>query len=337
MSDERRAAKGESEPPPGLEEATSVEQLKAEIAMLRERVVELMSRHPPNSARSGDPGPGSAPAEDSSDKMSAERLLRESQHHLLLALVENSLSIIFIKNVEGRYLLCNRRLERFCGLSQERILGNTDADLFPPAIAADFRATDVAVMAGGRAVSFEETVPAPEKSGQEMIFRTIKFPLYNPGGKLIGLCGINTEITALKRSEAERAALQEQVIEAQRIALQELSTPLIPIADGVLVMPIIGAIDAGRAQQILEALLAGISAHRAHTAILDVTGVRVVDQQVASALLGAARAARLLGARVLLTGIRPEVAQMLVGLSADLTGVVTLGTLQSGIAHALGR
>ncbi|MFS8067709.1 MAG: STAS domain-containing protein, partial [Byssovorax sp.] len=91
------------------------------------------------------------------------------------------------------------------------------------------------------------------------------------------------------------------------------------------------------ADQILETLLDGIIKHRAHTAILDITGVRVVDAQVASGLVSAARAARLLGARVLLTGIRPEVAQMLVGLDTDLAGVVTLGTLESGIAYALGR
>jgi rsbT co-antagonist protein RsbR len=75
----------------------------------------------------------------------------------------------------------------------------------------------------------------------------------------------------------------------------------------------------------------------AQVAILDITGVPVVDTQVANALLRAAQAVKLLGAQVVLTGIRPEVAQTLVGLGVDLGDIVTRGTLQSGIAFALGR
>lgn len=76
---------------------------------------------------------------------------------------------------------------------------------------------------------------------------------------------------------------------------------------------------------------------RARTAIIDITGVAVVDTQVADAMLRAAQAIKLLGARVILTGIRPEVAQTLVSLGVDLSGIVTRSTLQSGIAEALGR
>jgi anti-anti-sigma regulatory factor len=74
---------------------------------------------------------------------------------------------------------------------------------------------------------------------------------------------------------------------------------------------------------------------RAHTAILDITGVRVVNAEVAEALVRATRAARLLGARVVLTGIGPDVASALVELRVDLEGIVTRGTFQSGIAFAL--
>lgn len=136
-------------------------------------------------------------------------------------------------------------------------------------------------------------------------------------------------------AERQRVALQEQVIAAQSAALRELSTPLLPLAEGVICMPLIGTIDERRAQEIMERLLTGIVQQRAHTAILDVTGVRVPDARVADALLQVARAAKLLGARVLLTGIGPEVAQTLVELQTELRGITTLGDLQSGIAHAL--
>jgi PAS domain S-box-containing protein len=142
------------------------------------------------------------------------------------------------------------------------------------------------------------------------------------------------DLTERKRAEAERVQLQEQIIGAQAAALAELSTPLIPISDEVLAMPLIGAIDTQRAQQVLDALLSGIERSRARIAILDITGVPVVDTQVAKTLLIAARGVRLLGAEIVLTGIRPEVAQTLVGLGIDLGGIVTHSTLQRGIAYA---
>ena len=87
----------------------------------------------------------------------------------------------------------------------------------------------------------------------------------------------------------------------------------------------------------METLLEGIGEQRASIAILDITGVRVVDTQVADALIRTAHAAQLLGARVILTGITPEVAQTLVQLGIDLSSVTTRSTLQSGIAFALAR
>ncbi|MGK4006449.1 response regulator [Sorangium sp. So ce1036] len=146
---------------------------------------------------------------------------------------------------------------------------------------------------------------------------------------------LQTELTERARAEAARAALQEEIIRAQSARLAELSTPLIPITDHIMVMPLIGTIDAGRAQQALEAALRGVSANRAQVVILDVTGVTVLDSAVASTLMRTATALRLLGARTVITGIRPELAQTLVALGLDFSAVVTRGTLKSGIDHAL--
>jgi anti-anti-sigma regulatory factor len=100
-------------------------------------------------------------------------------------------------------------------------------------------------------------------------------------------------------------------------------------------MPLIGTIDSGRAQMVLETLLEGVARYQASLAILDITGVVTVDTQVAQALVGAARAVRLLGAQVMLTGIQPQIAQTLVHLGVDLSGIQTQGSLQAGIAAAL--
>ncbi len=140
---------------------------------------------------------------------------------------------------------------------------------------------------------------------------------------------------ALRQAEEERLKLQDEIIRMQAAALEELSTPLIPISDDILVMPLIGTIDAQRAQKMTETLLQGLVMHQVRVAILDITGVPVVDIEVAQGLLRAAHAAQLIGARVVLTGIRPEVAQTLIGIGADLRGIVTYSTLQNGISAAI--
>jgi rsbT co-antagonist protein RsbR len=167
--------------------------------------------------------------------------------------------------------------------------------------------------------------------------QTSIFAIHDPDGRPLAFPGIIHDLSAQLRAEEERLALQEQVIAAQQAALRELSTPLMPLAVGLVAMPLIGSIDSTRAQQIIETLLEGVTAHHADTVIVDITGVPLVDTQVANALVRAAQAVRLLGARVILTGIRPEVAQTLVGIGMNLGDIITRSTLQSGIAYALGR
>jgi rsbT co-antagonist protein RsbR len=147
------------------------------------------------------------------------------------------------------------------------------------------------------------------------------------------------DIAESKRTEEaeRRSLLQEELIRIQEATLAELSTPLIPFNSRVVVMPLIGALDSRRAQQVIDTLLDGIASTHAQVVILDITGVSMVDTQVANGLIRAAQAVRLLGAEAVLTGIRPEVAQALVGLGIDLSSIVTRSTLQSGIAYAIGR
>lgn len=139
-----------------------------------------------------------------------------------------------------------------------------------------------------------------------------------------------------RRSEEERLRLLEEVSRMQE-AILALSTPLIPITDDIVIMPLIGSMDERRAQQLIETLLSGVQSSKARYAIVDITGVPVVDTQVANALIQAAQAVRLLGTRMIITGIRPEVAQTLVGLGVNLAEIVTHRTLQSGIAAVLGE
>ncbi|HTN88597.1 MAG TPA: PAS domain-containing protein [Sorangium sp.] len=271
--------------------------------------------------------------DEGDDPRRRERLLHE-RYQMLLQLVDNSPNVMFIKDAEGRYLFLNRHYARALGRHAIEFLGKDEHEFgaTPPGVADVIVAKEREVLASGQALRYQEVL---DYGSQNFYFYTVKYPVRNERGELVGVGGVVREDTDLRRAEAERAALQEQIIAAQQETLRELSTPLIPLADGVLAMPLVGTMDGARAAQIMETLLAGISSQRAHTAILDITGVRAVDALVADALTRTARAAQMLGARVVLTGIRPEVARALLELGADLTGIITLGTLQSGIAHAL--
>ncbi|HEX6293005.1 MAG TPA: STAS domain-containing protein [Herpetosiphonaceae bacterium] len=143
------------------------------------------------------------------------------------------------------------------------------------------------------------------------------------------------DVTHQKQAAERLRQQQAQIIQQQQAALAELSTPLIPISDDVLVMPLIGAVDTNRAQQILETLLEGVSQRRPRVVILDITGVAIVDTQVANALVQAAQAVQLLGSQVRLTGIRPNIAETLVTLGVSFRGITTHGTLQDAISATL--
>lgn len=159
------------------------------------------------------------------------------------------------------------------------------------------------------------------------------------------LAGLNTALEtrvaertqALEAALAEvqtRAAAQEQLLSEnlqQRTVIRELSVPVLPISDTVLVMPLVGAFDTQRLADVQAQALRYIEQSKARHLLLDITGVPVIDSQVAQGLVQVVAAARLLGARVTLIGIRPEVAQTIVGLGLDLHSISTASDLQSAI------
>lgn len=138
----------------------------------------------------------------------------------------------------------------------------------------------------------------------------------------------------LERRVQERT---RELVQMQQERVRELAVPLIPLLDHVVILPLIGTIDPERAQQVMDTLLLGIATHHASIAVIDITGVRMVDTQVIQSLLQVARATRLLGAQVILTGIQPQVAATLVHLGTNLGDIITRSTLQAGITEVLHR
>ena len=129
-------------------------------------------------------------------------------------------------------------------------------------------------------------------------------------------------------------AQREKIIGAQQDEIRELSTPVLRIRDRLLLVPIIGLMDSARAHQLTDQVLRSIRQHRAKFVVLDITGVPTVDSAVANHLIQTVQAARLLGARSILTGISPEIAQTLVRIGIDVAKLNAVGDLQEGLAEA---
>jgi rsbT co-antagonist protein RsbR len=129
-----------------------------------------------------------------------------------------------------------------------------------------------------------------------------------------------------------QAQLLDEIVQ-QQVVINELSMPVIPVSDQVLVLPLVGALDSQRLNQLQAHSLQALVTTTTRVLILDITGVPVIDQAVGQGLLQTMRAARLMGVEVMLVGIRPEVAQTLVGLNLTLAEMRTFANLQAAIAH----
>jgi rsbT co-antagonist protein RsbR len=128
---------------------------------------------------------------------------------------------------------------------------------------------------------------------------------------------------------------REELIVRQQQEMLELSTPVVELWPGILALPLIGTLDSSRTQIVMQNLLEAIVAKEATLAIIDITGVPTVDTLVAQHLLKTVSAARLMGAECIISGIRPQIAQTIIHLGVDLTGVITKASLADAFRVAL--
>jgi len=142
---------------------------------------------------------------EAAEKERIASALRESRQ-LFRDIVDNAPAIIFIKNLDGRYILVAPRWETDLGIPRDQTLGRTDLDLFPPEVAAEVRANDRQVLAAEAPQQFEEDVITA--IGMRS-FLSLKFPLHDAQGNVYAVCGIATDITERKQMEAELRQLEE--------------------------------------------------------------------------------------------------------------------------------
>ncbi len=250
------------------------------------------------------------------------------------ALTENALDGILLTDAQGTITYANRAAHRLfqCNYEKREMLGSSRDSYW---MERDLELLKQMVIP--RALAKGWTGEMQNRRADGSPFDTIlsAFPLRNPAGQILGLAFFIRDISERKRAESERQRLHEQVIEAQRHALQELSTPIIPVMERIIVMPLIGSIDSLRAKDITRTLLVGISRYRAKIVIVDITGVPLVDSGVADHLNKTIQAARLKGAQTIVTGMSDAVAEAIVDLGIDWSGIETLGDLQTGLLSAL--
>ena len=144
---------------------------------------------------------------------------------------------------------------------------------------------------------------------------------------------ISTLGTEQEQSAAFRRELEEKLatVEQQRSAIRSLSTPIIEVWRGVLCLPVVGVMDTARSAEMTSALLQTIVEKGTKYAIIDITGIDVMDTRTVDHFIRMAKAIRLLGAECALTGLNPHIAQTIVHMGLDLSDIVTHRSLRDAL------
>jgi rsbT co-antagonist protein RsbR len=274
------------------------EQLEAELAGAKERIAEL-----------------------------------EASEALLHSLIDSMPQNFVGKDLDGRFTFVNKSFCQLTGQSLDDYLGKTDFDVSPADLAEKYQEDDRQVIESR--LVFETVEEHQAADSQRSYIQIIKAPVYDIQDQVSGVLALFWDVTAQVQAEEDREQLHQEMIESQKSAIEELSTPVIPIMDRIIVMPLVGSIDSMRARDITRALLAGIGHHRAKIVILDVTGVSLMDTGIVNHLNKTIQAARLKGAQTIVTGISDAVAESIVDLGIDWSGITTLSDLQTGLLVAL--
>lgn len=177
------------------------------------------------------------------------------------------------------------------------------------------------------AFNVESMVPAAFTHDDQLALEVIAAQL----GSALESLALRSELLGMLDEISLQSRRQEQLL----AEIQRLGAPIFPIFSGGLALPLIGTLDDARMLRVSGELLAAIQRTRSHTAVIDITGVAMIDQATAQHLLRLAAMARLLGTELVLTGVRPEVAQALVGLNADLRGITVRQDFAAGLRYAL--
>ncbi len=226
----------------------------------------------------------------------------------------------------GHIVSWNPGAERIKGYREDEVLGK-HFSCFYPAEAVQRGVPEHELNMAAREGRFEDEGWRLRKDGKQFWASVVISALREKDGTLRGYGKVTRDLTERK--------LTEERLQQQSREILELSTPVMQVWQGVVVAPLIGSLDSQRTQQFMERLLTRIVETNSPMALVDIMGVPTIDTQTAQHLIETISAVRLLGAQVVLTGVRPAIAQTLVHLGIDLSDITTRSSLAAGLLVAL--
>jgi PAS domain S-box-containing protein len=260
-------------------------------------------------------------------KAPPEKKLREAKMFQLLVNHVQDYAIILL-DPQGNILTWNDGAERLKGWRPEEIIGQHFSRFYP---AEDVQRgkTTMELKVATEQGRFEDEGWRVRKDGSRFWASVVITALRDEKGELMGFGKLTRNLTERKQAEEQLKKNAQEILETATV-------PVVQVWEGVLLVPIIGALNSERTQQLMEKLLHRVAETNSPVALLDITGVATVDTQIAQHLIETVSAVRLLGAEVVLTGVRPVIAQTLVHLGIDLPNVTTRSSLAAGLRVALG-
>ncbi|WP_437489867.1 STAS domain-containing protein [Sorangium sp. So ce1014] len=254
-----------------------------------------------------------------------EAKLREAQV-ILRAILDNMPITVCMYDREGIFTFHDGKGLEAVGVKPGQFLGTSVLELFanvPETLEVNRQA-----LAGKSAYNVYD--------GHGTAWETWHVPVRDSNGEPDGMLTLSLDGSMAKRREQELQA-KIDLIEKQQKVIRDLSTPIIEVWDKVLTLPMVGVVDSLRISEVMDNLLSAIVNKNARFAILDLTGVDAVDTRTAGYLIEMIKAIRLLGAEGIITGIRSNVAQTMIALGLDLSGVTTVGNLRAGLKLCMRR
>jgi PAS domain S-box-containing protein len=252
----------------------------------------------------------------------------ENEAELLQLLVENiSDYAIIMLDPRGNVVSWSAAAERLKGWKAEEIIGQHFSRFYPPEDVAAGK-TENELRVAAREGRIEDEGWRVRKDGSRFWANVVITRLRDASGNIRGFGKITRDLT-------ERRASEEKIRRQTQEILEMAAVPVVQVWEGVVLVPLIGTLDSQRTQQLMERVLNRVTETNSPVALLDITGVPSIDTQTAQHLIETTAAVRLLGAEVILTGIRPAIAQTLVHLGIDLSNITTCSSLGAGLRKAL--
>jgi len=247
----------------------------------------------------------------------------------LLQLLVDSIKdyAIIMLDPHGTVISWNPAAERLKGWSAEEIIGQHFSRFYPPEDVEQGK-TDMELRMAAQDGRFEDEGWRVRKDGSRFWANVIVTPLRHRDGRLLGFGKVTRDLTERRNAEEKIKRQAQEIVEMAAV-------PVVQVWQGIVLVPLIGTLDSQRTQQLMERLLNKVTESSSPVALVDITGVPAIDTQTAQHLIEAIAAVRLLGSEVVLTGVRPSIAQTLVHLGIDLTNVTTRSSLSAGLRRAL--